>query len=395
MNVVKPEYYDRFSCEAGACSFTCCQDWKITVDEKTKESWKCMECPSSMNNKKCLADFVRQAEDADEIILNADGKCPFLDEDKLCHLVKAYGEECLSHTCHTFPRETHEHEMRIEYALSVGCPAVLKLLWEKDRFDAVDKDGATSQKGDFSYCEDELLFALRDWFMEIVADESMTVPEAMQLMYYIALDIFEREEEEPFSWKLYHEYHNDSSIDEALQLIKGMEIDSFEAFLERNELLLDLAENYRKKKIYEKDLEPIAKLAEEYEALLTSEDMPVTFDHFPEKRAEFLFLFEGFEQRLRTLLVEEIYSSCLLADGDLYSMVMKLQWIAIEYAVICQWSYLHYDLYGELGEESFMQLVAVIFRMTGYSEADIEDYLYDSFKQVIWDWGYFALIVGK
>jgi lysine-N-methylase len=33
--------------------------------------------------------------------------------------------------------------------------------------------------------------------------------------------------------------------------------------------------------------------------------------------------------------------------------------------------------------------------MTGYEDADIREYLENSFASPIWDWGYFALVVGK
>ena len=33
--------------------------------------------------------------------------------------------------------------------------------------------------------------------------------------------------------------------------------------------------------------------------------------------------------------------------------------------------------------------------MTGYENDDIYEYLENSFEAPIWDWGYFALIVGK
>ena len=32
-------------------------------------------------------------------------------------------------------------------------------------------------------------------------------------------------------------------------------------------------------------------------------------------------------------------------------------------------------------------------RMTGYSEADIEEYLENSFEEIIWEWGYMNLIL--
>ena len=41
------------------------------------------------------------------------------------------------------------------------------------------------------------------------------------------------------------------------------------------------------------------------------------------------------------------------------------------------------------------EVVASIMQMTGYENDDIYEYLENSFEAPIWDWGYFALIVGK
>ncbi len=31
---IKTDYYDSFSCSADKCSFTCCQEWNIAVDDE-------------------------------------------------------------------------------------------------------------------------------------------------------------------------------------------------------------------------------------------------------------------------------------------------------------------------------------------------------------------------
>lgn len=58
-------------------------------------------------------------------------------------------------------------------------------------------------------------------------------------------------------------------------------------------------------------------------------------------------------------------------------------------------------LYQQLGEnnacatyEDIRKYMVIISRMTGYDEEDIWEYLEDSFESLIWDWGYFALIIG-
>ena len=39
--------------------------------------------------------------------------------------------------------------------------------------------------------------------------------------------------------------------------------------------------------------------------------------------------------------------------------------------------------------------IVVVSRIMGYDQEDIYEYLEKSFKNLIWEWGYMALIVGE
>ena len=40
---IRPDYYDKFSCIAGQCPITCCQEWKIAVDADTNRQIRCRD----------------------------------------------------------------------------------------------------------------------------------------------------------------------------------------------------------------------------------------------------------------------------------------------------------------------------------------------------------------
>ena len=151
-------------------------------------------------------------------------------------------------------------------------------------------------------------------------------------------------------------------------------------------MFLDLAENYRKKNIYTKVLEHLAKRAELYEdesqaAIATA------------KRSEFEKVLSSYDKELRLLMTEELFSTLILPETDMYTMLLKVQWLAMTYAVLKQCLFLFWDENESLSVEEIKQIVVVIIRMTGYTEADIEEYLENCFEEIIWDWGYMALIV--
>ena len=40
MRYLKPDFYDEFSCLAGACPKTCCAGWQIVIDETSLDKYE-------------------------------------------------------------------------------------------------------------------------------------------------------------------------------------------------------------------------------------------------------------------------------------------------------------------------------------------------------------------
>ena len=91
------------------------------------------------------------------------------------------------------------------------------------------------------------------------------------------------------------------------------------------------------------------------------------------------------------------FSDLLMPDGDLESMVIQMQWIAMEYTMIRHSLFLKWMQDGcrDLAYETLRDYLVLITRMTGYEEDDIYEYLENSFDELVWEWGYLSLIVGK
>ncbi|OKZ58175.1 MAG: hypothetical protein BHV92_04985 [Clostridiales bacterium 45_37] len=108
-----------------------------------------------------------------------------------------------------------------------------------------------------------------------------------------------------------------------------------------------------------------------------------------------------YEPLLRNFLRNEIFSDLLLPGNDLENMLVQMQWIALEYAAFRHSVFLRWMLDGtdanvsEISYGTLRQYLVIITRMTGYETADIYEYLENSFESLLWDWGYFALIIGK
>ena len=363
---IRPDYYDKFSCIAGQCPITCCQEWKIAVDADTNRRWKKVLPPDTMpgcakiqsldqvsgDSKNCgknLSTYTCMKDGIRVIRLDEEHRCPFLAKDKLCRLVLAYGDSILSETCTTFPREVHRFADHEEDTLMPGCPAVIDLWRHKEiTFPSVvhsnadiSSENTWTNVSEHTMCvekdENKMAFLIREHILALLGDHTVSIEEALLESFYILLELYKNQ---PITPELVEEYFSPETLQQLRTAITQAKstISSLETWEECNELLQDLAVNYRKEGLYEAD--------------------------------------------------------------NLEHMVLQMQWIAIAYAAIRQSLFLKWSLDADgipaeeaLDYETVREYMVVISRMTGYEDEDIREYLENSFAELIWDWGYFALII--
>ena len=379
---IKINYYDTFRCIADQCPFTCCQEWRIGVDEKTLQKWKGLKLKTTDRDGKnqselTLCDCVEKEETGQIIKLGKDKKCPFLNEKKLCKIVLELGENHLSDTCTTFPRQINTFEDRTEYSLDPGCPAVVDLL--NQNLNAIQEESSAQSTS--------LLYLVREMIFTILEDETYLLTERMMMIFYALLELLE---EKHLSEEKINAYKNRKQLQPLVDAIRKMNFNSFDSFLERNELFLDVVENYRKQKLYVAYLEDISLLAEELEEAYMEDEILEKLEAFEEELI-------AYEKLLKNYLIAEIFGNCLMPDMTLEDMVISFQWITLEYSVIKQAIFLKWLAEGEktVTYEMVKCYITVISRVTGYDQSDIKEYLENSFESIIWEWGYLALIVGN
>lgn len=129
MNILKPEFYDRFSCVGSACPLTCCGGWCITIDEKTRKKYRKMGGKIAKFAKKNI-NYSEEIKDNVVDLQESQGACPLLNEKQLCEVVLQKGVDALSNTCKIYPREQVASFDTQEKYLTLGCPQVVKLLFE-------------------------------------------------------------------------------------------------------------------------------------------------------------------------------------------------------------------------------------------------------------------------
>ncbi len=375
MRRVRPDYYKKFQCIADKCTITCCQEWKIGVDNETNRKWKKLLPPDTVvDKKKNLSAYTVKKDGMRVIALDEKHRCPFLNEEKLCRLLCTYTDRVLSDTCTQFPREVHRFSTHEEETLMPCCPAVIDI-WKDAKeivFPKVDREYKNH------------LFVIREHMMELLEDSTQRLEDQLKQGFYILLEL---NKQDSLTMQLINEYFSGESVAQLREAIAQIPMDELDSMDECNELLQDLAVNYQKEGLYKKYLDPILlqakQLSETYAADTMCEDLQLF-----EKQ------FRQWQPLLRKFLLNEFYSDLLVPDGDLESMIVSMQWIGMEYAVIRHSVFLKWMERKQFTYEELRDYMVVITRMTGYEQEDIVEYLKNSFESLVWDWGYFALVTG-
>ncbi|MDO4203880.1 MAG: flagellin lysine-N-methylase [Selenomonadaceae bacterium] len=100
MITILPTFYDDFSCLADGCHHSCCRGWEIDIDPATADLYRSLQTP--------LGELIRRnintTGEGTSFRLTEDERCPFLQTDGLCQLIREAGEDILCDICTNHPR---------------------------------------------------------------------------------------------------------------------------------------------------------------------------------------------------------------------------------------------------------------------------------------------------
>lgn len=123
--VLQPRYYARFRCIGPDCEDTCCAGAGVAIDRPTYEKYRaCSDSDLAAKMTETIAPNPASQSDVDYAFVRptASGACPFLTEDRLCHIQKKLGETSLSRACATYPRALSTVDGVVERTLYMSCP---------------------------------------------------------------------------------------------------------------------------------------------------------------------------------------------------------------------------------------------------------------------------------
>lgn len=177
MELIYPEYYEKFHCIAGDCPDSCCQEWDVEVDEQSAARYRALDGR--------LGEILREnlyEEDGRTYLGFPDGHCPVQREDGLCALQAEFGEQALCQVCRKFPRLTQDYGSFVELGLEMSCPEAARIILTEGSNRLIHKEVPGGEPGDYDAQAMEVLRRTKPQMLELLADPRYTVPQRLALM---------------------------------------------------------------------------------------------------------------------------------------------------------------------------------------------------------------------
>jgi len=129
---LQPKYVSQFQCDGKICPANCCKrDWRILIDDETFEKYSRLESSA----KEITNNLEKNPEGEGYLIKQNENGCPLMTSDCLCSLQKNFGEEYLSQTCLSYPRQLCNFGEIIERTLTPTCPLAADLILNAEKID--------------------------------------------------------------------------------------------------------------------------------------------------------------------------------------------------------------------------------------------------------------------
>ena len=132
MKYIVTDFYNEFVCIGGQCIDNCCKEWEIAIEEDTYRKYASLEEPL----RSWICDHIGEEEQEGQekcrkIVLNSDGRCPFLNRQNLCDIYSLVSPDAMSSVCQTYPRRIRQYYDVFMGTLMLSCPEAARMIIEK------------------------------------------------------------------------------------------------------------------------------------------------------------------------------------------------------------------------------------------------------------------------
>ncbi len=160
MKILQPDYYKDFKCIASACEDTCCAGWEVDVDDEKYHFYKTVKGALGKRLKEVMV--PKKKGEGCSFELSEDKRCPFLDKENLCDIIKELGEEAICETCTDYPRFIRDYGQTREIGLVPSCFTAAQLMVNKKKLSVIVSKQDDDLRLELNDIDAELFFELKD-----------------------------------------------------------------------------------------------------------------------------------------------------------------------------------------------------------------------------------------
>ena len=370
INSLKEVFYDDFSCIADRCSFTCCEDWEISIDHDTYNKWLEDEEQSGSIGRNVR--ITKRRKDIEYYIkMGPHKRCPFLNRAGLCNIVIDHGDTYLPKTCRVFPRQENNLMDLHEYSLSCACPSVVDII--------NDLKGKVS----FTYEGDESIrdnlpseYGIRKAMIAMMQNSILPLKDRIVLIFHMLLSV----RNEPLvAEEILSRCREDEYLLSLAGMWSGIEIDYNDSWQEINELFVDIVQNYQKEKKYSKYLKNLPEFSENMGSVNSLTQW-----------TNFIADFGQYERLIENCIVSKIFADCISDDID--EMIIAFQIVIIEYLMVRYSVFVYWLMNNHMDYSVIRDYIVIYSRIIGYNQEGIREFWKDSFDEAVWELGYLLLL---
>lgn len=128
MKLCTPEYFKDFHCIADKCTDCCCIGWEIDIDDKTADIYSKISGEFGEKLRKNII-FGK----TNSFILDKHERCPFLNNQNLCEIFIALGQNNLCEICTEHPRYYEWFNGIKEGGIGLCCEEAARIILSQDK----------------------------------------------------------------------------------------------------------------------------------------------------------------------------------------------------------------------------------------------------------------------
>jgi lysine-N-methylase len=179
MRVRTPDYYKEFKCIDKKCTDSCCAGWEVDLDDASVEYYRSVKGDFGERLKAVMV--FEEGENRFRLCEN--GRCPFLNDENLCDLYIALGEDKLCKTCAEHPRYMADFGDLREMGISLSCPEAARIILSKKNpvaYDMAETDEPNPLYSDLDPQKYMMLVMERKEAYAAAADRSRSIEARMR-----------------------------------------------------------------------------------------------------------------------------------------------------------------------------------------------------------------------